>query len=245
MLNQETLEYVVGLDNSGVEEHEGHQFFVNHAGAKRLEFPNVETMTCFSLSQLLNSVKASPPAESEQLLINAISFDKVEVIDGQLNLNQKIDRYALADFSSIYSGFPFGQRMDQESFIVNLMTKFDDSDERTELLQLVTSIRDQEIRTSDDDGYSQVANVKTGVSLVAEKKVKNLWKLRTFKTFPEIEQPVIPYILRLHDGRGSAPQFALYDCDGGAWKVQVTKAIREYCSNWLKSNELADKVVVL
>lgn len=210
--------------------------------------PSLETIKCFSLSQIISVVKEAVTQKlTGRLLVNVLDHNSVSVILAIPNKIKNFDKVAHSSFNGIFKEINFGSQMSQEDFIIELMTKFEDTPEREELLRLVSSIKSEKVNTSDDDGYSQTAGVKAGVTLVTEKKIKNLWKLRTFKSFPEIEQPEIPYILRLHQRGEEAPKFALYDCDGGKWKVSTTLAVREYLSNRLniELGELASGVVVL
>jgi hypothetical protein len=235
-----------------VEEH-GTQSTLFHVCAKSatpLKFPEAETVKLFSLNQIVSYLKTlmnARPADGEtepgKAIINVLDHENVEIIDEGYNENMNVSRLAVATMEEMFSPFPFGQKMSQEDFIINVMTKFVQNDVTAELLKLVSSIKEDAGRVSDDDGYSQVVNTKQGVTLVSESKLKNLWILQTYKTFPEVEQPLIPYVLRLHDGG----RLALYDSDGGAWKVNVTKTVREYLVNRIKGElgEKAEMVTVL
>lgn len=234
MLTPETIDRIVEGDKSTVEDHDGTMFFVSPVkGAKALEFPPMQTVECFSLTQLISVLKDE--CDGDQVLwVNILGPQKVEAISPNLNGNRDHDCIAQTDFSKIFTSFPFGQQMSHEDFIINLMTKFAETPEREELLKTVASVKSEGEDASDDDGYSQTVKTKAGVSLVQNKKLKNLWNLKTYKTFPEVEQPVIPYILRLHQKGEDNPKFALYECDGGLWKVESAKKIRDYLNQVLK-----------
>jgi hypothetical protein len=224
-----------------------HPFIVTPEGAKALSFPVRKTAELFSLSQVVSFVKLLIAEKADHVTINVPSHLKISVWTKLLDDNLNIETAAAADFSSVFEPFPFGRQLTQEEFIINVMTKFEDDESRAELLKLVSSVKDARLSTSDDDGISQVVATKMGVHLASETAVKNLWKLQTFKTFPEVEQPVIPYILRLHQRESEMPKFALYECDGGKWKIETTIAIREWLKNQLKSSleDKADLVTVL
>lgn len=77
-----------------------------------------------------------------------------------------------------------------------------------------------------DDGVSQKTTVKMGVEL-SDVIVPNPVKLRPYRTFAEIEQPESSYVFRIKDtDRG--PAFKLVEADGGLWKNDVMKKIKEY-----------------
>jgi hypothetical protein len=242
-MDADTITRIVDLA-AHVEEIDGKQFHVNQEAAHLIQFPQVETLQCFSLTQVLNFLVGNT-TEGLKLFVNVLSPTEVEVLDDELNENLRIMKCARADFSKAYKPFDGGTIMTQEDFVIHVMTKFVRGPAVEALLKLASSVKAEKVMTSDDDGYSQAASVKAGVSLVDSKTVKNLWSLPTYKTFPEIEQPVIPYVLRLHQRDTETPKFALYDADGGAWKIQTTGAIRDWFKQQLKTAGLAENVTVL
>lgn len=247
MITEEAIQKIMDLGYK-VEEIEGCAFHVSPAGATLLKYPTTPSMKSFSLDNLINFIKTDPLGDDEKLVVNIVSHQDVQVESEGLNPNKARDLAAEASMKNIYGqDFPFGRQMKQEEFIINVMTKFVQDAETVKLLKLVSSISQREAKVSDDDGYSQTATVKSGVALVSELKVQNLWKLKTYKTFPEVEQPIIPYVLRLHGGVGD-PQFALYDCDGGSWKIEAVKNVRNYLAAKLKEqlpDGLYERVTVL
>ena len=235
MLNRDAIEKIEEMVQCPefITEVDGVQFHVNSKGASAVKFPEPDQMDVFSLSQLVELIK-NCHSQYDGLIVNIDDFDVVSVVEKEFNNNGKRATVAVADFSEVFDKFPFGQQLSQEDFIIKLMTQFEKDGNRNELIKTVLSIKSEKVSTSDDDGYSQVAAVKAGVHLQAEKKVENLWSLVTYRTFPEVEQPTIPYILRLHQRDSEMPKFALYPCDGGKWKVDLTLRIREWLSTRLK-----------
>lgn len=65
------------------------------------------------------------------------------------------------------------------------------------------------------------------------KGVKPIVKLKPYRTFSEVEQPESEFLVRLSDGG----RVALYEADGGAWKLQARRNVADY----LKEN-LADLI---
>jgi len=242
MLNADALQLLAKMAKSEVQVHHGKAFHIGPEGASLLKFPKIETLHVFGLTQLLNFVKASGMAK---IFINVLSETRVQLISNTLGANDEVVVYCDADFSKVYKSFPFGNQLSQEDFIIELMSKFEQDEVRDQLLKLVSSVKAEKVRSSDDDGFSQVASMRAGTVLVKEEKVQNIWQLQTFKSFPEIEQPVIPYILRLHQRSEELPKFALYDCDGGEWKVKTTGKIREFCEKFIADQGLTGKVSVL
>ena len=78
-----------------------------------------------------------------------------------------------------------------------------------------------------DDGISQKATVKTGIASKSDAIVPNPVKLRPYRTFVEVEQPVSDFVFRVQDnGRGIS--CAIFEADGGAWKNAAMKNIKNY-----------------
>lgn len=251
MLNGDAVTKIAELATGGdhVVEVEGTNFHINPAKATVLEFPRKSADAVFSLSQLISWILASRRDDPKQnLIVNISGPDKVEVWDTAYNKNKEREILAEADFGEVYQKFPFGQQLSQEEFIIKLQTMFIKDDARDLLMKTVSAVRAEKITTSDDDGYSQTAGMKAGVLLTNKESVQNLWDLRTYLTFPEVDQPTVPYILRLHQRQDELPKFALYTCDGDLWKVKTTLAVREYLESRLEAvlpNDFGSNVVVL
>lgn len=242
MLSAEALQLLAKMAKSEVQVHQNKAFHIGPEGATLLKFPKIETLHVFGLTQLLNFVQVS---KMSGVFINVLTETRVQLIRSQLGANDEVVVFCDADFSKVYKSFPFGNQLSQEDFIIELMTRFEQDEVRDRLLQVVSKVKAGRLAESTDDGFSQEATVKAGVSLVTTEKIQNIWELITFKTFPEVEQPKIPYILRLHQRSEEMPRFALYDCDGGAWKVKTTAKIREFCQQFISEQKLGDKVSVL
>ena len=121
-------------------------------------------------------------------------------------------------------GYPFGQWLDPESFIVALQAMFVQDSITGSLLALVSSIKEEAVKTSGDDGVSQTVTARAGVALVTEVKVPNPVTLRPYRTFMEVEQPAISCVFRLRQG----PMLSLHEADGGLWRLEAIQSIKAY-----------------
>lgn len=63
----------------------------------------------------------------------------------------------------------------------------------------------------------------------------------SYRTFMEIEQPESEFVFRARKA-DSLPHFALFEADGGAWRIEAMKRIKAYLEENLKDIE---NVVVL
>lgn len=85
-----------------------------------------------------------------------------------------------------------------------------------------------------DDGVSQKATVKTGIASKGEALVPNPVTLMPYRTFVEVDQPISNFIFRMKEDKYSKGiQCALYEADGGAWKIEAMENIKIYLVNEL------------
>lgn len=207
-----------------IEEIGGINYFVNRNGVTQVEANMPARISTYTLSQFVGILENF----GEKLNVNVFAPNQVSARLRYQDDNGDNRRVALCDFSQVYNPFSSGKYFEQEDFIIELLTKFPDGESRDNLIKLVSSVKAERMQTSDDDGISQVVAKKAGVVLAQIEKVKNFWPLTSYKTFPEVDQPVINYRLRLHQRSEELPSFALYECDGGAWKVNCVNKVRAH-----------------
>ena len=108
-----------------------------------------------------------------------------------------------------------------------------DNDDKKLLLKFTGLIQEEAVKKTGDDGVSQAVTIKTGVATVGDAVVPNPVILAPYRTFPEIEQVESKFIFRMQEG----PYAALYEADGGAWKNEAMRRIKEYLVKNLKELE--------
>jgi hypothetical protein len=140
-------------------------------------------------------------------------------------------RPALACCKHDVARFPWGTFMEQESFIVFLLSRFkeDTNGNRDQIGKLAGNIRHEQSAESADDGVSQRVTVKNGIAKVGETIIKNPVYLAPMRTFCEIDQPVSPFVLRVQEG----PQIALFEADAGEWRNAAVTGVRDYLAKML------------
>jgi hypothetical protein len=138
----------------------------------------------------------------------------------------------------------FGEFLDPETFIIQLQSRTLDSGDRARVLSLCGCLTTEAVRTVEDDGTTQSAKVRAGVVMQAERKVPNPVLLSAFRTFQDVPQPEVPYILRLRGGGdGKPPACALFEADGGAWKARAAASIATMLKDELASMALPPDVL--
>jgi len=125
-------------------------------------------------------------------------------------------------------GFPFGKYLDVEEFVVRLLSQFAQTKHRDELVAVVGNVRAEAVQTIADDGVSQTATVKQGARL-GDVRITNPVTLAPFRTFPEVEQPEVDFVIRLRGGgEGHLPTLALFEVDDGQWRKVAINHIEAY-----------------
>lgn len=124
--------------------------------------------------------------------------------------------------------FPFSRYLPVEEFCIALLTKFVADDEVQALYRLASSLTASSVHTSEDDGISQRTTIQKGIATRESVSIKPVWLLRPYRTFPEVAQPVSPFLFRLKQDKDQLPHCALFETDGGKWKLDAIQSIEGY-----------------
>jgi hypothetical protein len=167
----------------------------------------------------------------DTLLVHVKDPNTVELrakIEGEDMLFRR-QTYLIASTEMVGGKSFFGQYLDAESFFVWLQSGFVATPELLEILTLIASTRDSKVLETTDDGVAQKVQVAMGVAFVGQKAVPNPVTLAPFRTFREVEQPASLFVLRLRSGKeGERPSCALFESDGGYWRLDAILRIAAY-----------------
>ncbi len=187
------------------------------------------SINVFSLESVLKYVVYNPDKLSiSDLIIQISSYKQVLVLSELKNFGNR-NIFLKADF--LEPDKKLNTFVDMENFLININSTFQDTQELREFIQVVSSVRDFSESKLADDGISQVASTKAGIDLVSEKKLPKLVNLTPITTFLEVEQPKRPFLFRIKKGSNNDILFALYECDGGAYKNECLENIRNFFAN--------------
>lgn len=143
--------------------------------------------------------------------------------------------YAMATTKLHGAGFPFGQYLDAETFVIGLQTLFLPSPQQAEILMLMASIKENSVKETVDNGVSQEVKTAGGIVLVGMTRVPNPVLLQPFRTFREVTQPCSQFVLRLKASKdGEKPVCALFEADGWAWRLEAILRVAEYLREKLR-----------
>ncbi|MGG1673296.1 hypothetical protein ACIFOE_22195 [Paenibacillus sp. NRS-1783] len=135
----------------------------------------------------------------------------------------------------------YGRYYDIESFNILLQSCFVPTDMNAALLSIVGNVKDEKVVNYGDDGTSQQVTAKVGIATVEAVKLPNPVYLKPFRTFVEIEQPESAFVFRMKDG----PSAAIFEADGGEWKLRAIAAIKDYLEAALEAEMDAGNVVII
>lgn len=186
-------------------------------------FPMARSLGVNTLTAVVDYIKGKPEELWESMILHVTSPVEVRLYSGLIDERA---REELVQARAIVNEFRFDNYYDQERFLIELQANFLDTEDLRTIMKVSGNIKSGTTANYSDDGVSQKTTVKMGVEL-SDVIVPNPVKLRPYRTFAEIEQPESSYVFRIKDtDRG--PAFKLVEADGGLWKNDAMKKIKEY-----------------
>lgn len=120
-----------------------------------------------------------------------------------------------------------------------------ESTDREAVTIMASNIVNTQQGTFSDDGVSQQAIIKTGVTTKDAAFVPNPVNLIPYRTFLEVPQPASDFVFRISEGRGGAPAFKLVAADGGLWKSQAVDNVKNYLVKALADVPEREKITII
>lgn len=229
------VEYIVGLGKSEIHRENGQIYSDKHLHL--VEVPTACPFEVNTLSSLISYLKSNFDS-SEAVIVHIASPTEVTIkssINGDKNRDYFIKAKAL--IPEVY----FDNWYDSEKFNIKLQSCFVKNDDRDVMLKVIGNIKEEDVKTFGDNGVSQSVTAKVGVATVGQVEVPNPVVLKPYRTFVEVDQPESEFIFRMKNG----PSCALFEADGGAWKLQAMANIKEYLQVALEEEIGSRKVVII
>lgn len=198
--------------------------------------PRCDRMDFCNLEMLIENIKTELDDHNLPL--------RILVKEREVNVYSSYDRYK--DREHIFRStaqapnIEFNQYMSVEAMIIMLQTNFAESENRNNLIQLISRISSENKIEMTDDGMGQRVAVTQGVSVKGTIAVPPLVKLTPFRTFYEVVQPEQMFLFRIDKNMN----VALFDADGGAWKASCQCEIKKYLIDYLYAEIEDGKVIV-
>lgn len=153
-----------------------------------------EPIKATTLTSLVDYIKESREELRDRMIIQVVSATKVLLYSGLL---AERDRETLFEVNALLPQFEYGREYDQESFLVAMQSCFQKTDDREAVTIMASNIVNTQQGTFSDDGVSQQAIIKTGVTTKDAAFVPNPVSLIPYRTFLEVPQPASDFVFRI------------------------------------------------
>lgn len=195
-----------------------------------------------TLEALVKLIRTEGIDQSPRLYVRVDSARRVMVDTTYTHKEYaEFSRLPLYEAVSDVPSITVNQSISQEKAIVELQSLYAVTEDRDYLLSLLSRIDVNQGVSSVDNGISQEVSVRTGAVLKEQQTVQPIVHLQPYRTFLEVEQPASDFLLRL-DKEGRP---ALYEADGGAWKLEAKRSIAAYLGEQLADLVERGSVVVM
>lgn len=234
MMIKDAIRYIVELGNKKEVELNG-TFFSNN-DLQVIQQPRTNSLGVNTLTGLIEYAKSKIDIDNinDNYMIHIVSPTRVKLIS-KITGNDA-QRTTLVIAQPLLPEIYFNRYTRAEEFNIMLQSSFVKNEDRDLLLKFSGNIQENTSRKTQDDGVTQVVEMKTGVTTISNVIVPNPVTLAPYRSFTEIEQVESEFIFRVKDG----PQCAIYEADGGAWRNEAMKRIKEYLRK-----ELGDEITIL
>ncbi len=231
---KEALEYLVDTGESKLRIErvvlpDGTEQVYSNTRLERLSkyIPMAKNIHMGTLTSLVDYIKGNIDAMADSMIIHVESPERVSLFS---QLNEKREREYLVEAKALVPEFRYGHFINHEEFVIGVQSKFvNDPDTGKDLiLKFAGTVENGSLAEYGDDGVSQKVTVRSGVASKKDDIVPNPVKLRPYRTFMEVEQPVSEFVFRMSEDSKGGITCALFEADGGAWKNTAMKNIKDY-----------------
>ena len=224
---KEALQYIVGLSEANIQSINGSQYSDKDLHRIDEYIPKADAIKMHTLSSLVDYIKSGADILADRMIIQVVSPEEVRLFS---NLDGNRDRETIAVVSALVPSFTYERFVDHETFCISVQSKFLDDPETNKalLLKFAGTVEQGTVADYGDDGITQKATVRTGIASKTDAVVPNPVKLRPYRTFVEVEQPVSEFIFRMKQDKYDGISCAIFEADGGAWKNVAMKNIKNY-----------------
>jgi hypothetical protein len=190
--------------------------------------PIIHAIEVSTLSGLVDLIQNGFEAfDKTQSLVHVVDHTKVQLVGSISDTWARRLEFVTAKLTET-KGFGFGVFTDHENFIIGVQANFTEAGDREYVLKLASSLKNEKVSTSDDDGVSQKVAVSAGAHLKTSETVRPRVTLAPFRTFREVEQPASEFVFRVQNSGDAIPKLALFEADGGRWKLAAIENVARY-----------------
>lgn len=226
------IKYIVGLAEPHIQDIGG-ETYSDKPLHRISHIPYASEIRMNTLSSLIEYIKSGVDSFGEKMIVHVQSPTCVSMYSA---LDVERNRENVVEVRANVPEFSFNQFMDHEAFCIGVQSKFIDfpDTDKALLLKFAGTVEAGSVAEYGDDGISQKATVKTGIASKGEAIVPSPAFLCPYRTFVEVQQPRSSFIFRMKDDKYKGIQCALFEADGGLWKIRAMDNIKLYLTEALK-----------
>ena len=219
-------QFIIGLSAPNVQDING-EVYSDKPLHRIQHIPYAESIGMNTLSSLIDYIKSGVDTFGGKMIIHVQSPTQVSMYSA---LDIERNRESVVVVRANVPEFRFNSFENHESFVIGVQSKFvdDPATDKALLLKFAGTVEAGTVAEYGDDGISQKATVKTGIASKGDAIIPSPARLKPFRTFVEVDQPISSFIFRMKDDRSGGVQCALFEADGGAWKISAMEAIKAY-----------------
>lgn len=246
MVEKEALQYVVDLSAPTIIERDGLEY--SDRPLTRIPDPKPNTICTTTLQSIVDfinmGVDRDCPLPVGRVIVHVHSPRDVSVLS---ECTKDGSRWERINAGAVVPELPFGNFLDLERFNITMQSMFVDTEDKAKVLGIVCNVSDSAVQDHADDGVTQTITIRAGVLRVGSAEVPNPVLLAPYRTFPDIAQPVSPFVLRMQPGArdGMLPTAALFEADGTAWRLEAMESIKAYFAANLDQEALESGNIVI
>ena len=193
--------------------------------------PTPAKLTVSTLTGLVDYIKSNVDELNVSSLLCHVESPSKVTLNSNL-LGDFADRAVFLAAELHQLQIPLNKYLDAEAFNILLQSCFVEPEDpmkatdRGIVLKYAANVKTMVEGVMADDGVAQAVTVKKGIASVENVVLPNPVTLRPYRTFVEVEQPASKFVFRARDDDGM--EFMLVEADGGAWRGEAMKNIKEY-----------------
>ena len=237
---KEALRYIVGMSEPNIQHIDGETY--SDKPLHRIQhIPYAIAIEMNTLSSLIEYIKSGVDVFGDKMIVHVQSPVCVALYSA---LDIERNRESIVEVRANVPAFTFNRFENHESFVIGVQSKFvdDPATDKALLLKFAGTVEAGSVAEYGDDGVSQKATVKTGIASKGDAIIPSPARLKPFRTFVEVDQPVSSFVFRMKDDRCGGVQCALFEADGGAWTISAMEEIKSYL---VKELEGYDNFIVI
>lgn len=230
---EKALKYINSLKEPVFREING-ELYADAEMQKVVTEPYASRITLTTLSSLVEYIKCGVDKMKGGMFVHVKSPTEVSVFS---QLDKWRSRECVVNVCAELPTIITDRFVEKEMFNIALQSKFVDNKDKKLLLQFTGTVEEGTVQQYGDDGVTQKATIKTGITSKSEAIVPNPVVLKPYRTFTEVDQPESAFVFRMQSGRVGGVECAIYEADGGAWKKEAMDNIKAYLKEALKDVE--------